>query len=432
MGQQVRAGRFANKLKPLAVTRLKKPGMHADGNGLYLAVSDTGAKSWRLILHIGGRRREMGLGSAGFVSLDEAREKATTARKKAYKGFDPIEERKRADEAEAAENASAKTFEEAARSYIESNAPAWRNAKFRLDWPRSLQAYAYPIIGSMQLRHIGKADILRVLEQPVDVEVDGETQTQKMWLGVTETATRVKTRIRLVMDWAAARGYCKTDGHAQMWEDIGNALPKPSKIKKVRHMPAAPYATVADVIKRVRASPSSPLVKAAFEFCVLTAVRSRELRFTRWGEIDLDRKTWTLPEEQDRTKSNRQLRVPLSDRAVEILRSVLHPNGSQPTREALVFDRGDGKPISDQTHLMLLRRLKVASDTPGRFATLHGFRSSFRDWAGEESYTPADIIEAALAHKLGGATQEAYQRGDLFEKRRKLMDEWAVYCAGVK
>jgi len=405
----VRSGRFDGKLSPLAVKRLSKPGLHADGNGLYLQVTEGGGRSWLLFVHVDGRRREMGLGSVKVYNLTEARERARKYRQLADAGKDPIVERDGEQAANAADLALRRTFRECASEYIRLHAPQWRNAKFAKDWPASLERYAYPKIGDTDMRHISKADVLRVLEP--------------IWHGKTETATRVKSRIRMVLEWAAARGYCTPE--PRLWIDVGASLPKASKIQKVEHYPAAAYDDVPGIVKKVNASAATPTIKAAFVFTILTAVRSGESRNATWDEIDLARRTWTIP--GSRMKNGREHRVPLSDAAVAILRSLPRKDSGE---HDLVFRKPSGKAFSDMAFTVSLRRLKIPSTTPGEFATMHGFRSSFRDWASEQTNTAPDIIEAVLAHVRGDATVQAYARSDLFDKRRELMSKWATFVLG--
>ena len=413
MGQamgQIRTGRFDGKLTPLAVKRLGKPGLHADGNGLYLRISEGGGRAWLLFVHVQGKRREMGLGSVKLYNLAEARERARKYRQIADAGKDPIAEREKEEAANAAELASRRTFKECAVEYIRLHKAQWRNAKYKKDWPASLESYVYPKMGDTDIRHISKADVLKALEP--------------IWHTKTETATRVKSRIRMVLEWAGARGYCAPE--PRLWVDVGASLPKASKIKKVQHYPAAAYTDVPDIVVKVYASPATATIKAAFSFMILAAARSGEVRNATWDEIDKERRTWTIPGEK--MKRGREHRVPLSDAAMAILNS--HPR-TEGDEHDLVFRNPSGKAFSDMAFTALLRRLKIPSTTPGKIATMHGFRSSFRDWASEETNTAHDIVEAALAHVRGDATVQAYARSDLFEKRRDLMDKWAAFVMGA-
>jgi len=406
---QIRAGRFDGRLTPLAVKRLGKPGLHADGNGLYLRISEGGGRAWLLFVHVRGERREMGLGSVKLYNLAEARERARKYRQIAHAGKDPIAERDKEKAANAAELASRRTFRECAVEYIRLHEAQWRNAKFKKDWPASLESYVYPKRGDTDIRDISKEDVLKALEP--------------IWHTKTETATRVKSRIRMVLEWAAARGYCTPE--PRLWVDVGASLPKASKIKKVHHYPAAAYTDVPDIVEKINASSATRAIKAAFVFTILTAARSGESRNATRDEIDLVRRTWTIP--GPKMKNGREHRVPLSGAAVAILKSL--PRIEEDERD-LVFRKAKGLAFSDMAFTALLRRLKIASTTPGKIATMHGFRSSFRDWASEQTNTAPDIVEAALAHVRGDATVQAYARSDLFDKRRELMGKWARFVMG--
>jgi integrase len=228
----------------------------------------------------------------------------------------------------------------------------------------------------------------------------------------------------MVLEWAAARGYCTPE--PRLWVDVGVSLPKASRIQKVDHYPAAAYADVAGIVKKVNASAATAGMKAAVVFTILTAVRSGESRNATWDEIDLARRTWTIP--GPKMKNGREHRVPLADAAVALLKSLPRTTGDE---RDLVFRKPSGKGFSDMALTALLRRLKIASTTPGKIATMHGFRSSFRDWASEQTDTAPDIVEAALAHVRGDATVQAYARSDLFDKRRELMDKWAAFVTGA-
>jgi len=413
MGQamgQIRAGRFDGRLTPLAVKRLGKPGLHADGNGLYLRISEGGGRAWLLFVHVRGKRREMGLGSVKLYNLAEARERARKYRQIAHAGKDPIAERDKEKAANAAELASRRTFRECAVEYIRLHEAQWRNAKFKKDWPASLESYVYPKMGDTDIRDISKADVLKALEP--------------IWHTKTETATRVKSRIRMVLEWAAARGYCTPE--PRLWVDVGASLPKASKIQKVEHYPAAAYTDVPDIVAKVHASAATATIKEAFSFMILTAARSGEVRNATWDEIDKERRTWTIPGEK--MKNGREHRVPLSDAAIAILNRLPRTEGDE---RGLIFAKPTtGKSFSDMVFTAMLKRMKIASTSPSKTATMHGFRSSFRDWASEQTNTAHDIVEAALAHVRGDATVQAYARSDLFDKRQELMGKWARFVMG--
>lgn len=404
MGKQmgnIRKPRLYGRLAPLSVRRLKSPGYHADGAGLYLQVGESGSRSWVLKFTLFGRKREMGLGSVNTYDLGEARERAKQYRQMVDAGIDPIEHRRNELAQAALDAGQRKNFEEATTEYIKLHRATWRSAKHPEDWRASLTTYAFPYIGKRDVDTITRGDVVSILDP--------------IWTTKTETATRVRQRIRAVLDWAAAKGWRRSHNPV-LWDEVDRALPKAAKVKKVTHFAACPHADVPAFIQQVRASTSGDSVKLAMEFGILTAARSSELRGATWTEFDLQRKVWVLPAE--RMKAHKEHRVPLSDRCIEILQAARKLHGGE-----LVFPSPTGKVLSDMTLTKLIRTL-------GHGFTQHGFRSTFRDWAGETTGHPRDVIEAALAHQLQDKTEAAYFRSDLFEKRRLLMDDWARHCAG--
>ena len=384
-------GRHPEKALSAAFVRtVPKPGRYCDGHGLYLLVTDTGARCWVQRLTIRGRRRELGLGGFPLVSLAEAREQAFANRKQARSGGDPLAE-KRKDQ-------GVPTFEEAAARVIEIHRPSWKNGgKSEAQWESSLRQYVFPRLGRRSVSDVTTADVMSVLTP--------------IWHEKPETARRVRQRIGAVMKWAVAQGL-RQDNPAG--DAIGAALPRHADIK--RHQRALPHGQVAGAIEAVRASEASMTAKLAFEFLVLTACRSGEVRLAQWDEIDLEARQWTIPGE--RMKAKRPHRVPLSGRALEVL-SVARTLAQDGT--GLVFSgMRYGKPLSDATLSKLLRELGIP-------AVPHGFRSSFRDWAAEKTNHSREVMEAALAHVVDNQTEAAYARSDLFDHRRKLMDDWAAY-----
>jgi integrase len=402
--------RIAKELGPLAVSRLTAPGLHAVGgvSGLYLQVLPPqmengkpvpGGRSWILRATIGGKRRDMGLGGFPSVTLAGARERARVARDKIDKGLDPIEERRAAKRALLADGAKGVTFEDAASSYMAAHEKSWRNAKHREQWTNTLKGLAYPHIGKLAVRDIEVAHVLKVLE-PV-------------WHTRTETASRLRGRIELVLDWATARGYRDGLNPARWRGHLDKMLPNPTKLKPGGHMAALPVTDLGAFMERLRAVGGQGA--RALEFLILTAARSGEVRGAAWAEIDLKDKVWTIP--AARMKAGREHRVPLSPAAVSLLEDLPRMAGTD-----LVFPSGRGGMLSDRTLLAALRRM-------GTDVTAHGFRSTFRDWCGEYTNFPREVAEAALAHSVGDATEQAYRRADALEKRRKLMDAWAKFCA---
>ena len=384
------------KLNALSAKTLSKPGRHGDGNGLYLNVSPSGSKSWvqRIVIH--GRRRDIGLGAYPAVSLADAREIAHDNRTAIAQGRDPVAEKREARQAGLSSAPSIPTFAEAAARVIELRRPTWSNARHAAQWENTLAAYANPVIGNKTVDSITPADVLAVLTP--------------IWTAKPETASRVRQRIETVMDWAITHGY-RLDNPAG--RSLLRVLPPVKRLKE--HRRALPYAQVPEAMALIRESTADISTKLAFEFLVLTASRSVEVRAAEWREINWEAATWEVP--AARMKARRLHRVPLVGRAVEILREALRLGDGQ----GLVFPSARrGKAASPTTFLALLSRLGIA-------AVPHGFRSSFRDWVIEKTATPWAVAEAALAHNVGNSTEAAYMRSDLFEQRRVLMDRWAEF-----
>lgn len=379
--------RHGKKLTAAFVRTIKEPGIYCDEHGLVLRVKPSGYKQWIQRLFIHGRRRELGLGPVRLVTLAEAREVALANRKVARAGGDPI----------AARGRGIPTVEEASAKVIEIHRPNWKNAKHAAQWTATLREYVFPRIGRKRVDLVTAADVMAVL--------------LPIWNDKHETARRVRQRIGAVMKWAVAQGY-RQDNPAG--EAIGAALPKNGGIQ--RHQRALPHGEVAGAIQAVRQSDATASVKLAFEFLVLTACRSGEVRLARWDEMNLEDGEWTIP--ADRMKNKRDHRVPLSTRAQEILEETR----DHTVLSDLVFPSPSGRALSDSTLSKLLRELAVR-------AVPHGFRSSFRDWAAECTDAPHAVMEAALAHVVKNKAEAAYARSDLFERRRALMNDWSNYLA---
>jgi len=380
-------------LTAVAIRALKKPGRYADGNGLYLKVTKSGAKRWELRTVVHGKRCDIGLGGLKLVSLAEAREEAQKYRKIARNDGDPVAEKRRARQV-------LLTFKQAAEAVHKEHAKAWKNAKHGEQWINTLKTYAFPFFGDRKVEQVQTSDILKALT-PV-------------WLAKPETARRVRQRIGTVLDWAKAAGYRSGDNPV---DDIAKALPRQSDRKG--HFAALPYTEVPAFVRKLHDDePTS--ASLAFEFLILTAARTGEVLDAKWCEIDLDQTTWTVP--ANRMKAGREHRVPLAPRCVELLgQAKLLAAGSE-----FVFPgRSNDKPMSNMVLLMIMRRLEVAH-------TVHGFRSAFRDWASERTNFAREICEAALAHIVKDKTEAAYRRGDLFEKRRELMATWASFVDAPK
>ena len=385
-------GKHPEKALSAAFVRtVTRPGRYCDGQGLYVLVLPSGARCWVQRLVIKGRRRELGLGGYPLVSLAEAREMAFAQRKVARADGDPLATRRSVH--------GQLTFEAAAARVLDQQRPGWRNAKHALDWPRSLRAYAFPRIGAAPISEVTTADVLAILTP--------------IWHTKPATARRVRQRIGAVMKWAVAMGY-RPDNPAG--DVLAQALGRQQAL--VQHMRALPHGEVADAITTVWASQASVTTRQAFDFLVLTAARSGEVRLATWNEMDLDERVWTIP--AARMKAKRDHRVPLSARAMATLTNA----GGRREGTGLVFPNPRGKPLSDKRLSKLIKALGIA-------AVPHGFRSSFRDWAAEHTTTPREVVEAALAHTVRNPTEAAYARSDLFARRRRLMDDWAAYLNGA-
>ncbi|HEV7352276.1 MAG TPA: integrase arm-type DNA-binding domain-containing protein [Brevundimonas sp.] len=389
--------RHLHRLSALAVSRLKEAGMHADGGGLYLQVTRSGAKSWIFRYAMGGREREMGLGSLQTVSLAEARERALEARKLKSNGIDPIEARRASRSTEKLEAARTITFRTAAEAYIKANRAGWKNPKHAAQWASTLETYVHPVFGDFAVGAIDTTLVLKAIEP--------------IWTTKSETASRVRGRIETVLDWATVRGYREGLNPARWRGHLDKLLPAKAKVRKVEHHAALPYRELPDFM--TKALPQQVGIGArALEFAILTACRTNEVIGARWDEIDLDARLWVIP--ADRMKAGREHRVPLSPGACEIVTSMAEIRTSD-----YVFPGGKAdSPLSEMALLATLRRMKRTD------ITAHGFRSTFRDWAAECTDVPGDVVEMALAHTVANKVEAAYRRGDLFEKRKDLMDTW--------
>ena len=405
--------KLSKALTPLQVKNAK-PGRHADGDGLHLLVKQSGASSWVYRFMLEGKARDVGLSrcaeaiellrrSGGEeLTLAQARDVAAIYRMKVKAGIDPLMER---DEA-AAQAAAAKqaqqvasvTFRATAEAYIEANEGSWRNAKHRQQWTNTLATYVYPMIGDMAVSDVDTPHLLSVLEP--------------IWKAKPETAARVRGRVEAILDAAKVRGYRSGENPARWRGHLGQILPARTRLSRGHHK-AAPYAAVPAILQGLRTREA--VAALALEFTILTAARTGEVVGATWAEIDLDKAVWTIA--ANRMKAGREHRVPLSDRAMSILAAV------KKLDSPWAFPGVRGGQMSGMAMAMLLRRMK--SDV-----TVHGFRSSFRDWAAECTGYPHEVCEMALAHSIGNKVEAAYRRGDLFEKRRRLMVDWAEFCAG--
>ena len=390
----MKSGKHPEKaLTAMKVNKVSEPGRYADGNGLYLVVDPSGAKRWLLRVVVHGKRKDIGLGGVGLVTLAEARERALEYRKLARSGGDPL----------AAKRAASKivpTFKVAAETVHTENKAVWKNGKHNQQWINTLTEYAFPTIGEVRVDRIDTPDILKILAP--------------IWLTKAETARRVRQRIGAVMDWAKAAGHRVGDNPV---DGVARGLPK--QPKKDGHHKALPYSAVPQFLKDMKASDSGDIAKLSFEFLILTATRTSETLEAKWDEFNLKAALWTVPAE--RMKAKREHRVPLCDRCVEILEAAK----TLSTGSEFAFPGRSGKaPQSNMVFLKIIKTMKAKT-------TAHGFRSSFRDWASEATAFPREIAEMALAHTIENKVEAAYRRGDLLEKRREMMGEWSKYVTSL-
>ncbi len=417
-----------NALTPLSVKNAK-PGRHADGAGLYLLVKESGARFWVFRFMLKGKTRDVGLsrcpealellqGRASDLTLAQARDVAAIYRMKVKAGIDPLAERdlKAAEALTAAQAAKVAriTFKAVAEGYIGANEGSWRNDKHRQQWRNTLASYAYPIVGDLPVTEVGTAHVLQILEP--------------IWGEKPETASRLRGRLETILDAAKARGYREGENPARWRGHIAQILPARAKLTRGHH-PALPYDRVPAFVLALSKRPAT--AGLVLEFAILTAARTGEVLKATWEEVDLANAIWTVP--AARMKAGKEHRVPLSTRAVEIL------NEMKPLGREYLFAGAKGGKLSSMAMGMLLRRMHECDLKAGgegwtdpklkRLATPHGFRSSFRDWADERTAYPHEMKEMALAHTIGNKAEKAYRRGDLFEKRRRLMADWAAYCA---
>ena len=390
--------RQINRLNARKVQTLTKIGRHADGGGLYLSIAKDGGRKWVFLYRRNGRLREMGLGSARAVPLGIAREKAAAARLLLTDRIDPLAHRQN--------DMTSPNFNECMQQFLASNEAGWRNAKHVSQWRNTLKTYAEPVIGRLPVNEIETHHIMKILDP--------------IWASKTETASRVRGRIENVIDWASARGYRKGENPARWRGHLDKLLPARSKVQKVEHHSALPYGEIAAFVAEIEKR--GGIAARALEFTILTAARTSEVIEATRSEFDLTAKVWTIPAE--RMKAGREHRVPLSSRAIALLKAVgIHANDGLAPSAIIFADPPNRVALSSNAMLALLGRLKR------RDLTVHGFRSTFRDWAAETTNTPNEVVEMALAHTVKNKAEAAYRRGDLLLKRAGLMEKWAAFCA---
>ena len=391
-----------NRLSALQVTKLRKPGYHADGGGLYLSIKDSSAKSWIFRYRFGGKEREMGLGSLKTFSLAEARDRALGQRKLLADGNDPLGVKRAAQLDRSMAEASVITFDAAALSYIASHKHGWKNEKHAEQWTNTLATYASPIFGSLPVGQIETALVMRVL--------------QPIWATKTETASRVRGRVEKVLDWCKTQGYRQGDNPARWKGHLENLLSAPKKTKSVEHHPTLPWREIGAFMRKLRKMPGTAAL--ALEVIILNNCRTSEAIEACWTEFDIDAALWTIP--AWRMKAKKEHIIPLSEPALVALKLARAAAGESE------FDfpgTNKGKPLSNMACLAVLKRMGHGD------VTVHGFRSSFRDWAGESTSHPREVIEHAMSHQLKDKAEAAYARGTPQERRRLLMADWAAYCA---
>jgi integrase len=393
--------RTLQKLTPLAVSKASKPGLYGDGGGLYLQIGPTGSKSWLFRFMLNGKSREMGLGPLHTINMTEARAKAVDCRKLLLEGIDPIEARKADDIARRLLEARSISFKECSEAYIQAHQAGWTDVRTADQWKSSLRDYVYPVIGVLPVAAIDTDLVMKCLSP--------------IWNERTRTAMRVRARIESVLDWATTSRYRQGENPARWRGHLENLLAPPAKIARVVHLSALPYEGIHDFMLKLQAIDDIPA--KALELAILTAARTGEVTGATWDEMDLDKEIWTVPAE--RMKMVREHRVPLSGRCMEILRALQDQRQS----DYVFFGMKRGKPIHKGSMLEVVRVMSYTD------ITVHGFRSTFRDWAAEMTAYPREVAEMALAHVVESKVEAAYRRGDLFDKRRRMMDDWAKYCA---
>jgi integrase len=407
------------KLSAVEVAKAKGPKVLHDGGGLYLRVAPNrkdanggerpGSKAWVFRFQLDGKRRDMGLGPYPDISLAEARQRATEHRKQRYDGIDPLDAKIAHRQAQRLSAAKGRTFRQVAEEFIARNEAGWRNPKHRQQWRNTLAAYVYPVVGELPVAAVDTGLLVQVLDP--------------IWAVKPETASRVRGRIEAVLDAATVRGYREGPNPAQWKGNLAHILPAPAKVRKVEHHAALPFDDIPAFLTALRNREG--MAARALEFAILTAARTGEVLGATWGEINLEAKVWTIP--GARLKAGREHRVPLSSAALVVLeaaRPLALGRAGEPDAAAPVFP-GPRRalPMSNMTMLMLLRRMHRSD------LTAHGFRSTFSDWAAERTTFPREVVEMALAHAIENRVEAAYRRGDLFEKRRQLMQEWGRFCA---
>ena len=392
------AGRRVGRLTTRYVETVKTEGLHGDGGNLFLKVGDGGSKSWMFRHQVNGKVRKYGLGPFITVSLADARQRAEVIRKQLLDGIDPREVQRAEKEAAAVAQANSISFDDATAAYIKSHQAGWKSDKHAAQWQATLSTYASPVFGKLPVSAIDTGMVMRVLEP--------------IWASKNETAHRVRGRIEAVLSWAKVRGYRSGENPATWRDNLKHLLPARNKVHKIEHHAALPYAELPAFMRDLRER--FGVAALALEFAILTATRTSETLNAAWSEFD--NAIWTIPPE--RMKADREHSVPLCDRGLAIVQQMQTVRSGE-----FVFPGAKrGRPLSNMAMLTTLRRMDRGD------LTAHGFRATFKTWATEKTSYQREVIEVALAHTIGGKVEKAYQRGDLLEKRRQLMDAWAAFC----
>jgi integrase len=392
--------RTLNRLTTLKVSRTKRPGMYADGGGLYLRIADGGSKQWIYRYVTNGRCRDMGIGPCHVLTLAEARERARNASKLRLDGLDPIAYKREQRSAAIVAAAKAMSFRQCAEGFIKDNEAEWTHLKHRQAWEMTLAKYVYPKLGELPVKMIDTTLVLDAIKP--------------LWARVPETASRVRGRIEAVLGWATVHNYRTGDNPARWQNHLEQVLPARTKVAKIEHHAALPYAQAAGFMGKLRQDTS--IMARCLEFITLTAARLGEAAGATWKEIDLEARTWTIPAK--RMKAGKEHKVPLSPAAIALLKDM------RAIRQSDYVFPGykQGRPLGHNAVWTVAKR------AGGADITVHGLRSTFRDWAAERTNFPNEVVEMALAHAIPSAVEAAYRRGDLFEKRRRLMEAWAEFC----
>jgi integrase len=393
--------RSIHRLSVAKIAKANHRGLYGDGGGLYLQVAANGSRSWLFRYSRNNRTRYIGLGAIHSVSVDEARDQARNCRRSLHDGIDPLDNKKAQQAAARLEAARAVTFDQCAKTYIDSHQAGWKNRKHAAQWRSTLATYVTPVFGKLPIQHVDTSLVMKVLDP--------------IWQTKPETASRLRGRIEAILSFATVRGDRQGENPARWKGHLDQLLPARGKVRAVEHHAALAYDEIGTFMSDLRSR--GAIAARALEFLILTAGRTSEILNSCWAEIDLRNKVWVVP--ASRMKGKREHRVPLSHAALAVLEKMKAVRDGD-----FIFPGAKrDKPLSNMSLLALIKRMERGD------LTTHGFRSTFRDWAAERSNFPNEVVEMALAHAISSKAEAAYRRRDLFDKRRKLMDAWASFCA---